>query len=297
MHPDQKMYTRTQLVMYCFLALVVSAGVAYGVRVSPLWEPLTKPFRSPSRPLWELASLSNPTNTKNLPKKLEAILARLDEKLTPEQQEKLLHDYQSLKIWKDLKWQGVPVPGANPCDLWVIQQIIHDVRPEFILETGTGFGGCALYYADLLEDLGLENTRVITIGEKADIQQAAQHRAWKEHVDYVQDEPTYPEMVERLAERIKGKKVVVVLGSSHDEQQVLEELRLYAPLVSPGSYLVVRDTYVDGNSLGRRQERGPMSAVLTFLKTKQGSEFSQDRLRETMVLTFNRGGWLKKKAK
>ncbi len=295
MQSNRKMYTRKQLVFFCVLTLAVFAGLGFAIRKTRLWGPLTS-WLGPSdtRPTWQLASLSDPENAQDLQRAYARIHSTVGQELSQEEQDKRLRDFQSLKIWKDLKWQGVPA-GSNPCDLWVIHQIIHDVRPDYIVETGTSFGGCALYYADLLEDLALDKSRVITIGEQADIQQASEHRLWKEHVEFVQGRSIDPALVARLEAKLKGKAVLVVLGSSHEEQHVLEELRLYGPLVSPGSYLVVRDTYVDGNPAGGGRARGPMSAVSAFLKTKPGAAFFPDTDREAMVLTFNRGGWLKRK--
>jgi cephalosporin hydroxylase len=74
---------------------------------------------------------------------------------------------------------------------------------------------------------------------------------------------------------------------------VLQELALYSPLVSPGSYLVVEDTNSDGVPVFPGSV-GPTAAVQEFLATPAGKAFTQDASREAMVLTFNPGGWLKK---
>jgi len=38
------------------------------------------------------------------------------------------------------KWLGVP-SLQNPCDMWVLQEIVSEIKPDFIVETGTFKGG------------------------------------------------------------------------------------------------------------------------------------------------------------
>lgn len=60
-------------------------------------------------------------------------------------------------------------------------------------------------------------------------------------------------------------------------------------------HLVVEDTMIDGIPVAPDYGPGPMSAAIDFLKTEQGANFTQDVTREAMILTFNPGGWLRKK--
>jgi cephalosporin hydroxylase len=51
-----------------------------------------------------------------------------------------------------------------------------------------------------------------------------------------------PSVVEQVKSQIKpGEKTIVLLDSNHQKQHVLEELRMYSPLVSAGSYIVAMD--------------------------------------------------------
>ncbi len=100
-------------------------------------------------------------------------------------------------------------------------------------------------------------------------------------------------MVERLARRASdAETVLVVLDSDHSHDHVLAELRAYAPLVTPDSYLVVEDTNVNGHPVYEEFGPGPMEAVQDFLK--ENDTFAVDVTREKFLLTFNPGGWLKK---
>jgi cephalosporin hydroxylase len=86
---------------------------------------------------------------------------------------------------------------------------------------------------------------------------------------------------------------MVILDSDHARDHVLEELRIYSSLVSPGSYLVVEDTNVNGHPVFREHGPGPMEAVELFLA--ETGEFEVDAAREKFFLTFNPRGFLRKK--
>ena len=80
---------------------------------------------------------------------------------------------------------------------------------------------------------------------------------------------------------------------------MLDELRAYGPMVSPGSYIVVEDTNMDGLPLPDSLsylggQPGPMWAVREYLQAEGADLFEQDLTRENFVLTFNPGGWLKR---
>jgi len=90
---------------------------------------------------------------------------------------------------------------------------------------------------------------------------------------------------------------MVVLDSNHNKEHVLEELRLYAPLVTPGNYLVVQDTHLNGHPVfvGDSPDpghEGPMEALDEFLP--RNTQFQSDRSREKYGLTFCPRGWLKR---
>jgi cephalosporin hydroxylase len=74
--------------------------------------------------------------------------------------------------------------------------------------------------------------------------------------------------------------------------RVLAELRAYAPMVTPGSDLVVEDTNVNGHPVYEGFGPGPMEAVQDFLEERD--DFEVDRSREKFLFTFNPGGWLRK---
>jgi cephalosporin hydroxylase len=91
---------------------------------------------------------------------------------------------------------------------------------------------------------------------------------------------------------LRSKKVLVTLDSLHTQDHVLKEMQIYSKLVTPGSYLVVQDTNLNGHPVAPRWGPGPWEAVQEFLKTNDN--FVADHEREKFLLTFYPGGWLKR---
>ena len=62
-------------------------------------------------------------------------------------------------------------------------------------------------------------------------------------------------------------------------------------MVSVGSYMIVEDMHLAGHPV-RTGIGDPTAAVEQFLRERD--DFVPDRSREKFVLTWNRGGWLKR---
>jgi cephalosporin hydroxylase len=181
-------------------------------------------------------------------------------------------------------WLGHPF-WKCPLDAWVYQEIIFDTKPDVLVEAGTYKGGSALYFASIFDLLG--RGRVISI----DIKDF--HPPQHPRISYLLGSTTSPEIFQGIKSSIRpGERVMVSLDSDHHKDHVLSELKLYGPLVTPGCYMVVEDTDINGHPLIDNEGPGPMEAVVEFLKTNQ--DFTQDRSREKFGLTMFPGGWLKK---
>lgn len=187
--------------------------------------------------------------------------------------------------WKKTYWLGVPTRKC-PLDLWIYQEILHEVRPDIIVETGTRWGGSALFLASLCDVLG--HGRVITI----DIEVPGE-RPSHDRITYLLGSSTSPQIVEEVSNNIRpGHRVMVCLDSDHAMDHVLTEMRTYGTLVSPGSYLIVEDTNINGHPVAPGWGPGPMEAVQEFLKETR--EFVVDESREKLLLTFNPKGYLRR---
>jgi cephalosporin hydroxylase len=174
----------------------------------------------------------------------------------------------SPRTWDDMSWLGVSVLKC-PFDLWNYQEIIVELRPDFIIETGTWDGGSALYMASIC-DL-VDRGHIITI-DVADPGGRPEHP----RITYVTGSSVADDVV------------------NHRCEHVFEELQTYSEIVTPGSYLIVEDTNLNGHPVGRWHGPGPMEAVERFLATNHS--FVVDRSRQKFFLTFNPRGYLRRLA-
>lgn len=192
--------------------------------------------------------------------------------------------------WRHNRWLGIPTL-QNPNDVWVTQEILSEVKPDFLVETGTLLGGSALLWAGILREVN-PAARVITIDIEDMAKAARQRPLARERIDFLVGSSTAPEIVAEVKRRVQGRKTMVLLDSDHRKPHVLAELRAYADLVSPGSYLIVQDTNVNGHPVLPAFGPGPGEAVQEFLAADQ--RFEADRSRERMLFTMHPGGYLRR---
>ena len=241
----------------------------------------------------ETAVMSHDTASELAQRGYAQLLQRRQLQIPQAQQNEMMKLFHKIPVWRHMWFHNVPI-GKNPLDLWMMQQIIYEIQPEFIVETGTFMGGSALYFAHTLNGMGLENSRVITVDISDLTSTAAKHPLWK-YVTFLKGSSTDPAIVAQIAQRVKGHKTLVTLDSDHSMQHVLNEMRAYSPMVSRGSYLIVEDTNLDGVPIFPEGGPGPMAAVLQFFKDGGNKTFTQDLSREAFIMTFNPGGWLRRK--
>lgn len=173
-----------------------------------------------------------------------------------------------------------------PFDLWVFQEILHDVRPSLVIELGTYLGGTTLFLAHQLDLLG--TGRVISVD--------CEERPAPVHprIHYLRGQTTAPEILTVVddAARSCGGPVLVLHDADHRYEPALADLEAYASIVTPGSYLIVADTNVNGHPVLESWGPGPYEAVETFLA--RHPEFEVDASREKFLLTYCPRGFLKR---
>jgi cephalosporin hydroxylase len=195
-----------------------------------------------------------------------------------------LYYNEGWRTWRDTYWLGVRTLKL-PSDLWVYQEILHELPPDLIVETGTRFGGSALYLATICD--AMDHGEIVTI----DIE-ARHDRPQHPRIEYLTGSSVDPDVVARVGARAEDAgTVMVILDSDHSREHVLAELRAYAPLVSPGSYLIVEDTTVNGHPLAKSHGPGPWEALEAFLPDPR---FEVDRGREKFLVTWNPRGYLRR---
>ena len=218
------------------------------------------------------------------------ILESRQEQMPPGKQHGLIRLFHDTPVWKSTWFHGERIV-KNPLDLWVVEQLIHEIRPRYIVETGTLRGGSALFFAQALYGLALTDSRVLTVDIGNYCQAAEAHPLWR-FVRFFHGSSTDPRIVAEIAELTRGHSTLVTLDSDHSMKHVLNELRMYAPLVSPGSYIIVEDTHMDGAG---GDQPGPLAAVDQFLREDAGKDFERDLRLESFIMSWNTGGWLRRK--
>lgn len=187
--------------------------------------------------------------------------------------------YFGIKLWK------------HPCDLHLYAELIHQIQPTLVIETGTAFGGSALYFAHLMDQIG--HGKVLSI----DLNPVQKSYPRHPRISYLGGRSsTHLETVREaglaaiLAAQQKGA-VMVILDSDHSQKHVEQELRCYASLVTPASYLVVEDTEINGHPVYEKFGPGPYEAVEKWLP--QHPEFVEDR-RLVARMLWSAHTWLRK---
>lgn len=190
--------------------------------------------------------------------------------------------YECNHTWTFTEFLGVSVM-KNPADLWVYQELLTQARPMTILETGSAYGGSALWYACLMDLLGLPPEATVISVDLERRQTCAHPR-----IVWVTGDSTDPALAADVLAQVTHP-LLVTLDADHSEAHVTKELALYAPAVKVGEYLIVEDTNVGWVDI----DRGPMGALCAFLTAHPG-EWGQDILCERFLTSFAPGGWLRR---
>jgi len=200
----------------------------------------------------------------------------------------------------NFSWLGRPVI-QYPQDIVALQEIVWQVKPRLIVETGVAHGGLTVFFASMLELLGGDGMVAgVDIEIRPHNRAAIEAHPLAKRIALIEGSSTDPAVAAQVAERARGKApVMVVLDSNHTHAHVSEELRLYAPLVTKGSYLVVMDTVVewmDESALGDRpwgRGNSPMTATQAFLAADDRFE-ADARIDERLLITVAPGGYLRR---
>lgn len=188
--------------------------------------------------------------------------------------------------WQQTFWMGTQTEKC-PLDMWIYQELLHIIRPQLIIETGTRHGGSALFLCHMCDLLG--QGEVVTI----DITRPP-NGPTHPRLTYLTGSSAAPEIIEQVKQRAEGKKpVLVILDSDHTAPHVLAEMRAYHSLASPGSYMIVEDSNVNGHPILPDHGPGPMEAITQFMQ--ENSDFQIDQRCEKFLLTFNPSGYLRRK--
>jgi cephalosporin hydroxylase len=129
-----------------------------------------------------------------------------------------------------------------PEDMVRLQEVIWDLKPDVLIETGIAHGGSLIFYASLFEAMGKGRVIGIDIEIRPHNRKAIEEHPMFKRIEMVEGSSIAPEIVDQVKAMVKpGETVLVVLDSNHYKGHVLDELRAYGPMVSVGSYIVATD--------------------------------------------------------
>lgn len=200
----------------------------------------------------------------------------------------------------NFSWMGRPII-QYPQDMIAMQEIIWEVKPDLIIETGIAHGGSLVYYASLLELTGKGEVVGIDIDirkhNKAEIEK---HPMFK-RITMLEGSSISENIVAQVRSIAQGKQdILVVLDSNHTFEHVLSELELYSPFVSVGSYLVVFDTIVEDLPANYFKEKrpwgignNPKTAVFEFLKNNTDFVIDEE-IDNKLLISVAPQGYLKR---
>jgi cephalosporin hydroxylase len=191
--------------------------------------------------------------------------------------------WQSL-AWKRTTWLGQTVEAA-PTDLLVYQELLAEVRPEWVVVTGDRDGGRALFAASICELLG--HGQVLTVLESADDARPAHPR-----VECLEGDPCDPTTQEAVRATVGAGRALLVIAGPRHQDEVLVQFDALAPLVSVGSYAIVEGSVVNGAPVWPGYGPGPNQALKRIRAAHP--DFMADLEVQKYSLTFNPEGYLKR---
>lgn len=188
------------------------------------------------------------------------------------------------------KWMGIKIQ-QTPTDMWSLQEIIFEIKPDFIVEAGTYRGGSALYFATLLHAIN-PGGRIITVDIEDLAERARQHPLFQRYVVPLIGSSIDDAVLSEVRRLVSGKRVLVFLDSDHHADHVYKEMSAYAEFVSVGSYMIVNDTMFREHPMSDDFGPGPLDAVEKFLGSR--NDFKNDRHRSRFLLSFYPDGYLQR---
>jgi cephalosporin hydroxylase len=220
-----------------------------------------------------------------------------------------------LKYSYHFEWAGRPII-QYPQDMVAIQELIWEVKPDLIIETGIAHGGSLIFSASMLAILDIcdaindnntfdpKKSKRKVLGIDIDIRQhnreAIEAHPMASRIQMIQGSSIDPNVVDQVYQVAnKYRRVLVCLDSNHTHEHVFEELQVYAPLTSIGSYCVVFDTIVEDMPKDMFPNRpwgpgnNPKTAVREYLKSHPEFEIHKS-IQDKLLITVAPDGYLKR---
>ena len=196
-------------------------------------------------------------------------------------------------------WMGVPIIQM-PGDLVMFQEIVWKTRPDLIIETGVARGGSLIFWASMQKLCGIDGKVLgIDIDVRDHAKKAITGSQFNQSIELLQGSSTDLGVFAEVKKfTLPFKKIMIALDSNHTHEHVLDELNLYADLVSPGCMLLVLDTVIDDLNVDLDRPWGPgaspKSAVIEYMSSRRDIFENLSILERRSVLSVAPNGyWLK----
>jgi len=160
---------------------------------------------------------------------------------------KILSDIWLKSGWEtkyvySFSWLGRPIIQL-PEDMLRIQEIIFDIKPDILIETGIAHGGSLIFYASLFKAIGKGKVIGVDIEIRPQNRKAIEdHFLYKDFIEMIEGDSISENVINVVKSKIqKDKKIMVILDSNHTKEHVLNELNAYSSFVTKNSYIVATD--------------------------------------------------------
>ena len=179
-------------------------------------------------------------------------------------------------------WLGRPIIQL-PDDIIRIQELIYEIQPDVIVETGVAHGGSLVMYASLCTAIGKGRVIGIDVEIRPHNRKALEEHRLKPLITLIENDSTDPECINAVSSCIgSNESVLVILDSNHSKDHVLKELNSYSKFVSKGSYIVACDGIMkEVCGLSRTSAdwdwNNPISAVDEFLLHNQDFQLTEPK--------------------
>ena len=198
----------------------------------------------------------------------------------------------------NFSWMGRPII-QYPQDIIAMQEILWKVKPDLLIETGIAHGGSIIFYASILQLIGKGEVLGIDIEIRPHNRKAIENHPMARRITMIEGDSTSNGVLDKVKEIVREKKsIMVCLDSNHSHDHVLNELKLYSPFVTKGSYLIVFDTIIAElpNEFFRyrpwSKDYNPKTAVRDFLKVNDRFAIDES-IEKKLLITVAPDGYLK----
>ena len=143
--------------------------------------------------------------------------------------------------WKSLSWCGLPI-WQLPEDLIRLQEVVLNLKPDVIIETGINLGGSALFFASLCKIMGKGKVISLDITIPEHVKISIEKNDLNRYIHLIESDSVAPAVIQEVKSMITSTDTVFAfLDSDHSKSHVLAELQAYSDFVTPGSYIVATD--------------------------------------------------------